>query len=206
MQIRAIIWDLGGVLVRTEDYSSREGLAKRLGLERMALEALVFSGESGRRAQIGEIFMAEHWQNMGQHFGLTQDEIITFVSEFWGGDVVDYELINYIRSLRPRYKTALLSNAFSDLREYVTERWKIADAFDEMVISSEVGLMKPDTRIYQLVLDRLGVEPPAAVFIDDFAHNIEGARRAGLLGIQFRSPAQVCSDLEALLKEDGHER
>jgi len=206
MQIRAVIWDLGGVLVRTEDYAPREALAKRLGLERLALEDLVFSGESGRRAQSGEILLAEHWQNIRRHFGLTQDEIIAFETEFWGGDVVDYELIDYIRSLRPQYKTGLLSNAFSDLRQYITERWEFADAFDEIVVSSEVGLMKPDARIYQEILKRLGVTAPEAVFIDDFARNIDGARRAGLRGIQFRNPSQVRSDLAVLLNGATHEQ
>ncbi len=206
MHIRAIIWDLGGVLVRTEDYAPREKLARRLGLERLALEELVFSGESGRRAQFGEILLAEHWQNLRHHFGLTQDQIIAFETEFWGGDVVDYELIDYIRSLRPQYKTGLLSNAFSDLRHYITERWKFADAFDEILVSSEVGLMKPDARIYQKILERLGVSAAQSVFIDDFAHNVAGAQRAGLQAIQFRSAAQVRSDLATLLNGATHEQ
>jgi putative hydrolase of the HAD superfamily len=81
----------------------------------------------------------------------------------------------------------------------VAETWKFADAFDEMVISAEVGLVKPDPRIYQLAVDRLGVAPADAVFIDDFSRNVEGAQAVGLHAIHFRNPQQARRELEDLL-------
>jgi epoxide hydrolase-like predicted phosphatase len=120
---------------------------------------------------------------------------------FWGGDALDSHLVDYIRSLRPRLKTGLLSNAWDNLRRVVSDTWEIADAFDDIVISAEVGISKPDPRIYELAVLRLGVLPREAVFVDDFPHNIEAAQRVGLKGILFRNSDQVRQDLEGLLNE-----
>lgn len=199
MTIRAIIWDLGGVLVRTDDPAPRTALAARHGMPRAALEALVFNSDSGMRAQLGEISASEHWRHVAQSLGVTPAEIPDLQDDFWGGDRLDTELVDFIRELRGPYTTVLLSNAFSDLRRYVEGHWKIADAFDHLLISAEVGLVKPDPRIYRLALERAGDLPAErAVFLDDFVENVEGARAVGLLGVHFRNPAQGMDDLRSL--------
>jgi HAD superfamily hydrolase (TIGR01509 family) len=68
-----------------------------------------------------------------------------------------------------------------------------------MVISAEVRIVKPDPRIYHLALDQLGVAPEAAVFIDDYARNVEAARREKLYAIHFKDPGQARRQLEELL-------
>ena len=194
-----MIWDLGGVLVRTENYAPRRALAGRFGMTLEEIEDFVFSGESGDRAQRGEISVEQHWENQRKELGLSPVEMQAFREQFWGGDRLDTELVAYIRQLRRSYKTGLLSNAFSDLRQVVTEVWDFADAFDEMIISAEVGLVKPDPRIYRLALDRLGVAPEEAVFIDDLLRNVEGARAVKMNAIHFGNPQQARSELEYLL-------
>jgi len=202
MTIRAVIWDMGGVLLRTEDYASRERLAERLGLSRIDLEELVFWGESGSRAQLGEITIEQHWENLRHEFNLSRQAMADFKEDFWSGDRVDMELIDYIRSLRSCYKTGLLSNAFSNLRQVVSEVWKFADAFDEMIISAEVSLVKPDDRIYCLALERLGVAAEEAVFVDDFTRNIDAARLLNMQAIHFKNSQQVLAELKQLLDGD----
>lgn len=204
--IRAVIWDLGGVIVRTEDYTRRDALAQRLGLGRLDLEEIVFAGASGTPAQLGQIDAERHWQNVGAHFGLPPDTLQSFQDDFWGGDTLDWSLVAYIRSLRPRYKTGLLSNAFTSLRHFVSQVWKFDDAFDEMIISAEVGMMKPDAAIYQLAAGRLGVSPGEAVFVDDMGRNVAGAQAAGMHAVRFVSPQQVLEDLNTLLSGGGDGR
>jgi epoxide hydrolase-like predicted phosphatase len=199
MAISAVIWDLGGVLLRTEDLSSRQALADRLGKPREELENLVFNGDSGDRAQLGEISVDQHWDNIRRIVGLDAAGISEFRRQFWEGDQLDVELVDIIRGLRGRYKTGLLSNAFSDLRQVIT-RLNFSDAFDEMIISSEEHLMKPDPRIYQVALQRLGVAAQEAVFIDDILQNVEGARSQGVKAIHFRQRSQALDELEQLLK------
>jgi epoxide hydrolase-like predicted phosphatase len=200
MAISAVIWDLGGVLLRTEDFSSRQALADRMGKSRTELENLVFDGDSGDRAQLGEISADEHWDNIRRILGLDAAGISEFRRQFWEGDQLDVELVNTIRRLRRSYKTGLLSNAFSDLRQVVTSILQISDAFDEMVISAEIHLMKPDARIYQHALQRLGLAAQEAVFIDDMLRNVEGARSQGMNAIHFRQRSQALAELKRLLE------
>jgi putative hydrolase of the HAD superfamily len=199
MSIRAVIFDFGGVIVRTEDRTSRAQLAERLGLTYDQLSAIVFDSKSAHLATIGEITTAEHWENVRETLGLSAGEFPQVPDDFWGGDRVDQILVNFLRELRGEYKTALLSNAWDDLRGMICEVWKIDDAFDEILISAEIGLVKPDPRIYQRLLADLQVAPAEAVFVDDFQHNVEGAREVGLQGIQFKNRQQALQELQELL-------
>jgi epoxide hydrolase-like predicted phosphatase len=200
MVIRAVIWDIGGVLVRTEDYAPRQRLAERLGLSREALESLVFGGEMGQKAQLGAVSAQELLTYVCREVGYPVDEAAHFEQEFFAGDRVDEELVNYIRSLKRDYRTGIISNAWDDVRPMLEGGWKMADAFDQIVLSAEAKLVKPDARIYHLALEKLQVIPEEAVFIDDFARNIEGAQAVGMYAIQFRTSQQVHAELDNFLK------
>ena len=201
MSIQAIIWDLGGVLVRTEDLTSRNNLAKRLGLSAKELNDLIFGTPENALAQLGEISLDEHWDIIRQTLQLSAEEIKQVEQEFFAGDELDEELIDFIRKLKVEYRTALLSNALSKLRNAITNQWKIDDAFHLMIISAEVGIMKPDEAIYQYTLERLGLEPYETVFIDDFQINIDGAREVGMHTILFENTDQVMAELNELLSD-----
>jgi epoxide hydrolase-like predicted phosphatase len=199
MPIRAVIFDLGGVLVRTEDREPRAQLAARLGMSYDELSSLIFDSESAHQATLGQLSTDAHWEAVLKALRLSEQEFGLARQDFWGGDSLDVELVDYIRGLQPRYRTALLSNAWDNLREALDQHWRILDAFDQVIISAEVGLAKPDAAIYQLAVERLGVAAEEAVFVDDWAENLEGARAAGLHAIQFRSRQQALSELELLL-------
>jgi glucose-1-phosphatase len=199
MTIRAVIFDLGGVLLRTEDREPRNNLASRLNMTYEELEDLVFNSESARKAMRGVITSLEHWENIRLKLGLTPSEFALAPKEFWAGDKLDTELVDYLRSLRPEYKTALLSNAWDDLRVALQDHLQILDAFDETIISAEVGFTKPEAQIYQITLDRLGVSPQDAVFVDDFVENVEAARQLGLHTVHFKQHAQVVAEINKIL-------
>jgi epoxide hydrolase-like predicted phosphatase len=199
MSIRAIIWDLGGVILRTEDRTPRLQLAERLGMTYDDLDRLVFESQSSKLATVGIIDETRHWESVCKTLNLPVEEVPDFQASFFGGDHIDMTLLDTIRSFKPRYRTGLLSNAWSGLRKYIENDWNISEAFDDIIISAEVGLAKPDQRIYQLAIDRLGVAADEAVFIDDVLGNVEGAQAAGLSAIKFQNPPQVQEDLGKLL-------
>lgn len=199
MSIEAVIFDMGGVIVRTEDRQPRTSLAERLGLTYDQLSAIVFDSRSAQLALRGKITTAEHWENVREMLGLSTKEFPQVPEFFWGGDSLDRTLVDFLRDLRPQYKTALLSNAWDDLRGRIEDIWKIADAFDEILISSEIGLVKPDPRIYQRIIANLQVAPTEAVFVDDFQENIDGAQNAGISTIHFLNRKQVLRELGELL-------
>ena len=198
--IKAVFFDLGGVIVRTEFQAPREHLAERLGMEYEDLVKLVFDSPSSLKASHGEISDKEHWAEVTKRLRRPAAETETIREEFFAGDVVDREILEFLRSLRPDYFVGLISNAWPDLRDYIA-RQKFDDAFDQMVISGEVGVMKPEPRIYQIALEQAGVDPDEAVFVDDFFENVEGCRAVGMHGIHFRDPETAMQKLKDLLDE-----
>lgn len=200
MSITTVIWDLGGVLVRTEDFAPRDLLAESFGLQRKELSRLVFGDRDDSRAQLGEISHEEQWEQVCKNLGVPKDQAHEIEKRFFAGDRLDNELMDYIRSIKAKYTSALLSNALSNLRQLIFEHWKIDDAFHHLTISAEVGLMKPGPAIYEFALEQFGSKAEEAVFIDDTLENITGARDVGMHAILFQTPEQARNDLEELLK------
>ena len=132
--------------------------------------------------------------------GLPLEMLPDFMAQFWSADVLNIQLADLIRSLRGRYKIGLLSNAWSNMRQVLDERFHVADLFDELIISAEVGLAKPDPRIYHLAVQRLNVQPSETVFIDDMLKNVEAARLEGLHAIQYLDFEQMLAELNPLLE------
>jgi epoxide hydrolase-like predicted phosphatase len=199
VSIEAVFFDLGGVILRTEHQAPREHLAERLDLSYEDLGRLIFESESARQASLGKITTEQHWEAVAARLGRPASEIASLRDDFFGGDILDLELLDFIRSLRPNRRTGLISNGWKDLRDYVI-RNKFDDAFDALVISAEVGLLKPDPRIYELALRKLGAEPGRSVLVDDTAKNVEAARALGMSGVLFRTPDQMRLDLESILR------
>ena len=198
MSIKAVFFDLGGVIVRTEFQAPRQLLADRLGMEYEDLNKIVFDSESGLKASIGEISSEDHWAAVIKRLKRPTSELVSIRDEFFAGDIVDRTLVEYIRSLRGKYKTGLISNAWGDLRDFIA-REKFDDAFDKMIISAEVGAMKPEVKIFQIALEQFGVSPNEAVFVDDFLINIEGCEKVGMKGIHFKDPESALKQLKKLL-------
>jgi epoxide hydrolase-like predicted phosphatase len=193
--IKGVIFDVGGVLLRTHDQRGRRVWDARLGLNPGELAQLVFDSELGRKAQLGQTSLDELWAWLGAHLGLDPDELVTLKCDFWAGDRVDRELCDYVRSLRPRYRTGMLSNNWARDGRAMAQELDIADCFDVFVTSAETGVMKPDPRIYQVALEKLEVLPPEAIFVDDFIENVEGARRLGMRAIHFLDSDQAMGQL-----------
>jgi putative hydrolase of the HAD superfamily len=197
--IKSIIFDLGGVLVRTHDQSGRRKWEERLGLAERACETVVFDSVVSRLAEEGRATTADVWRNVAEELGLDPETLVEFQRDFWRGDVLDPELVALLERLRPRYKLALLSNAWDSLRPVLAGQLAPLDqAFDLIMISAEEGIRKPDPRLFRRLLARLEVAPEEAVFIDDMPANVAGARAVGLHAIQFTGTPETISALRAL--------
>jgi len=199
MTFQAVIFDFGGVLVRTFDQSGRWRWDERLGLPRGSVEQAVFNSMVARQATAGAAPVQGIWDDVAQTLGLDAEQMPQFRRDFFSGDRLDTTLVEFLRSLRPTYKTAILSNAWSNGRRVIAEDYGLADAVDEIIVSAEEGLAKPDARLYALAVQRLGVPAAAAIMVDDFVENVNGAAAAGLTGVLFRDTAQVIADLSLLL-------
>jgi epoxide hydrolase-like predicted phosphatase len=111
-------------------------------------------------------------------------------------------LAEYFRSLRPRFKTGILSNSFVGAREREQDAYGFQDMCDTIVYSHEVGYRKPDPAAYGIVCERLGVAPGEVFFLDDVQANVDGARAVGMRAITFLNTRQAISNLEAQLTDE----
>jgi len=198
MSIKAVFFDLGGVILRTEYQAPRQHLAERLHMEYDDLVRLIFDSSTAQQATVGEVTAEEHWASVMMRLKRPKAEMGSIRDEFFAGDIIDLGLLDFLRSLRGKYKTGLISNAWDDLREYIV-REKFDDAFDKMIISAEVKAAKPSARIYRIALEQLGVSPSETVFVDDFHENIKGCEKVGIKGIHFTSPEATLEQLKQLI-------
>ncbi len=190
--VRAVIWDMGGVLLRNMAPEPRLRLAKKYGLSEPALENLVFANPVSAKATLGQAGVDELWEYVARTLNIDRQELPAFVAAFWSSDRVDEELLDFIETLHASYKTGLLSNAFDDTRPSVSVRFpRLLKVFDVSLFSAEEGLAKPDPRFYHRILDRLGIKAEEAVFVDDFEENVEGARAVGIKAVQFKNTQQA---------------
>ena len=199
MAIRAVFFDFGGVIMRTEYQAPRQKLAERFNMDYDEMDRAVFGSDSARRASVGEITEEAHWASVLKRFKQPASEMQAFRDHFFGGDVVDRKLVEYIRSLRGEFHTGLISNAWSGLREFITKE-KLIDLFDTVIISAEIGATKPSAKIYEVALDQAKVRAGDAVFVDDMPINIEACEKVGMKGILFNDPEKSLSRLDQLLK------
>src|SRR5580692_6404451 len=165
MPIRAVVFDIGGVLELTEPGSLERIWEPRLGL--------------GLDAGQLRAFLADLW------------------TEYLG--TLNTGLAGYFASLRPRYRTGIISNSFVGARQREQQRYGFGDMTDLIVYSHEAGMSKPDPRIYQLACDGLGVPAADMVFLDDLPDNVTAARLAGMHGVLFEDTGQAIADIQALL-------
>jgi putative hydrolase of the HAD superfamily len=112
------------------------------------------------------------------------------------------ELFAYMRSLRERgLRMAILTNNVREWEPLWRPMLPIDEIFELVVDSAFVKMRKPDPRIYELTLERLGIAPDAAVFVDDIEVNCDAARAVGMQTVWFRSNEQAIADLEAAIAD-----
>jgi len=201
MAIRAVFFDFGGVIMRTEYQSPRQKLAERFNLDYDEIDKAVFGSDSARRASLGEITEDQHWAEVLKRFKQPASETKSFHDQFFGGDTVDRHLVEYIRSLRGSFHTGLISNAWSGFRDLLV-REKLLDLFDTVIISAEVRTVKPSAKIYELALEQAKVAAGEAIFVDDMPENISACQKVGMTGILFDDPEKSLTRLHHVLKSN----
>jgi epoxide hydrolase-like predicted phosphatase len=109
-------------------------------------------------------------------------------------------LMEYAQGLRGKYKISLLTNLSPHTMDKYFTQEERAQYFDDVVVSSEVGLVKPQPEIYLLACKRLGVTPAEAVFIDDSSLNVQAATKLGMHGITYTNLAEMEQALTRILQ------
>jgi epoxide hydrolase-like predicted phosphatase len=203
MAIRALIFDIGGVLVRDREGAPlHRAWERRLGLAHGTLGDAIWGTPIGARAMVGQVTLHDVWQDMARRYGLSAQEREQLEIDFFADSVWDETLLEYARSLRQRFKTGVISDAWLETREAIQDQVN-EDVFDVIVYSAEEGICKPDPEIYRRALARLGVEPYEATFVDDRIKNVEGACRLGIHAFQYTTTAGTRKEIERLIQENA---
>jgi FMN phosphatase YigB (HAD superfamily) len=214
MLIRVVMFDIGGVLeiipeggdpatrfsVLDQEWDARLGMP--VGYLTRCFETVAEDGAYGRCSY-------DEWcARFRAATGMRQADFDTYMAAFW--DVYmgnpNEELIAYFRALRPRYRTAILSNSFVGAREHEEKRYGFTSMVDLAIYTHEEGIHKPDPRIFALAAGRLGVPPGEIVFLDDIEKNVAAASACGFHAVLYRDNAQAIADIEALLAAHPPER
>lgn len=199
MVIRAVVVDIGGVLEITPDLGVTAMWEARLGLPAGGIDERMWDVFAG--GSIGTVSEDRVHQALGDRLGLDEQNVAAFMADVWREylGTPNTELIEYVRRLRPRYRTGILSNSFVGAREKEQAAYGFEDLVEDIVYSHEAGMSKPDPRIYALACTRLDVRPDETVFLDDTDRCVAGASRAGIHAILFQDNAQAIEAIEVLL-------
>lgn len=211
MGARAVIFDFGGVFIDSP-FAALVAAATDRGLDPERMLGLTFgpydrdTDHPWHRLERGEItvfeardqIMAAAMEELGQPF-----DPFDLLGALSGSEVRD-EVVAFARQVRDAgVRTGLLTNNAREFEEFWRPLVPVDELFDDVVDSSEVGLRKPDPRIYRLSLDRLGVDASDAVFVDDAPGNVAGAERVGirsvLIGADRADVAPALAELRRLV-------
>jgi epoxide hydrolase-like predicted phosphatase len=198
MAAKALIVDFGGVLTTSVwdsfaefcvDKHLDEGAVRRLfKTDPEALAEL-------RLLETGSISEEDFEERFAERLGLKEAQDL--ISSMFRGMLPEPQMVDAVRSVRQSgIKTGLLSNSWSTSHY---DRELLGELFDDVVISAEVHLHKPDPEIFELACKRLAIEPGESIFVDDLRENIEGAQAVGMVGLLHREPEATIAKLEELL-------
>jgi putative hydrolase of the HAD superfamily len=193
----AALFDFGGVLT-TSVWDSFAAFCRSEGLEPDAVKKL-FSTDPGalaalRQLEMGNSSEEEFEAEFGRLLGLEKPEGL--IDSMFEGMKPEPAMVEAVREIRAGgIKTGMLSNSWS-VDHYDLDL--LAELFDDVVISAEVRLHKPQPEIYRLAAERLEVEPERCLFVDDLRENCDGAEAVGMTAIRFRDPQQAIARLGEL--------
>jgi len=197
--IKALIWDMEGVLMLTDESNIPLTVAKTLNTPYEKVREIYF-GDNNDKVDLGEITMDQFNNYVLDTLQISRDKKHLLEEVFYERAYIDKDLLKQIVEMGREYKIGLLSNYSNDLRPRIEKEWAIGSVFDEIIISCEVGIIKPDPAIFNLMLGRLGVKADESVFIDDRIKNIDGAKKMGFHTIYFTSKEQALEELTLILQ------
>jgi len=201
-KIKNIIFDLGGVLLNINPLLSLLELEKISGISQEELTVKLISEQIFIKFETGRLDSAQFRSELCRIINTSVSD--SEVDRIWNKLILDIPLhrVNLLKELRNNYKVYMLSNTniihFDHYTRELAETLGInlADLFDRIYVSHEIGIHKPDARIYTYVLENAKINASETVFIDDSLANIEAAERLGIAGIHITNGRDVTSFFE----------
>lgn len=203
-KIKNIIFDLGDVILNIDVPVASKSFAELSGREQSEILTLFKENELFRQFETGTLDEAGFRSYVREilNFPDLSDEAIDTA---WNSLLLDLppERVELIQKLSQNYRLFLLSNTSSihitqvnKILEASTGIEKLDDLFETVFLSYEMGLMKPDARIYEMVLEKAGLKAEETLFLDDNYDNIQGASKVGIDTIHVQKPITILEYLK----------
>jgi HAD superfamily hydrolase (TIGR01509 family) len=188
--IRGIVFDCYGVLVRGSlDYLRSLTPADK----RQAFTDLA------RASDNGFISPEEYIDGVSTLIGRSPQQIREIIEK---QEVPSQEMLAYVKELRKSYRIGMLSNIGRGSIERLFTPQELAELFDAVVLSSEIGMTKPSVEAYQRAASQLDLIPSECIMVDDIALNVEGAEMAGMRGVFFTDTEECKRDIAVVIEEE----
>jgi putative hydrolase of the HAD superfamily len=199
MVIKAIIFDIGGVVINDDFLSYAERFEEKAGMSKEQIYRSVIGSPEWRLYFKGKIFGEEVWKAIKSKY--LPPDVAEEIRKTWKGILVPIPgTIELIKKLKPGYKIYAISNVDKDTSAYAIRKYgKIYKLFDDYVFSFQAGMAKPDKEIYRYALRKFGLKPEECIYTDNQPENIPPAQELGIKAIKF----QGIEKLEQQLKEFG---
>lgn len=197
-KVRAVIFDIGRVLIRIDVARAAEGLASGTSLSPQELWLAIEKDPRWKDWQEGRISARDWHLHLKQRFGGA--ETFERFTHAWNSVLDPEPMLNneLFEKLTKNYRLGLLSNTDPIHVAYIESRYDFFSYFPVRIYSCAIGVAKPNPLIYKEALRACRVRAGEAVYVDDIPAYVEAARRLGLLGIQFQSPKQLALELQDL--------
>ncbi|QQS19054.1 HAD-IA family hydrolase [Candidatus Saccharibacteria bacterium] len=190
--IKAIIFDCFGVVLTDSLQEMRAKLVREDPVAAREVKDIVAANNRGW------IQPQESNAKIAAMLGMSVE---AFRTQVRAGEVRNQELLDYVFELRGNYKTGMLSNVATGSLERRFPDNELSKYFDEVVISAEIGFIKPDPEAYKIAAERLCVLPSECVFTDDKPDFCDAAGRTGMRSIVYKDFVQFRGDLARLLDD-----
>ncbi|MEM7737003.1 MAG: HAD-IA family hydrolase, partial [Deinococcota bacterium] len=160
--------------------------------------------DTWRAGSIGTITLEQVHEQTAAVLGISPEQVALLMGDLWTEYLgsLNTELYDYFKNLRHKFTTAILSNSFVGAREKEQAQYGFEDSCDLIIYSHEVGVSKPDPKIYELTCQRLKLAPHEIIFVDDVTVIIEAAVDFGLHGVLFENNQQTISSIESLIARE----
>lgn len=199
--IRAVIFDVGTVLVHEEPVERLlDAWHARSGVPVEDLADAIAANDPVDFA-VGRVTERHMADELATRFSLAPDQVEAWMADFWDWYCgTSNEMVrSYARSLRPQFRTAILSNSFDGARREEERRLRFQEDFDPIVYSHEVGLAKPDPRVFEYTLKALGCTAREVAYVDDRSENVEAASALGIRAMQHIDTVSTLAWFDRLL-------
>ncbi|HEX9594936.1 MAG TPA: HAD-IA family hydrolase [Candidatus Saccharimonadales bacterium] len=183
--VKAIIFDYFGV-ISSDEYWNLVKTDKNVTSDFLNM---------ANRVNLGSL----HWKDFMQMIADRTGQTLEQVKAMYSSERINPQVVALAKELHENYMIGMITNAHHEFLEPIIEKVGLEEVFDAIIISSKVGYIKPDKRIFDIALKELGVTAGETIFIDDIERNIAGAEVAGIKSIHYKSFKQLKQELEGAL-------